>query len=488
MTPDPTPGLTPQTTPEPASSEASGVGLILGSRLRQQVVGTTVALTLIAMAALTLLVHEVLASTVGREVSGLLQDRADAVTATLAVRDGQVVAQETPTETLDRSTWVYADTGRLVEGAPAEGALLRTVEDLATSQEQSTASIDDEYRLLAMPVQLGETADAGEASAVVVVAVNLTPYQRTEHYALLVTLALGFLVVLGSAGVAAWSLHRALEPVSVIADRAREWSERDLDQRFDLGEPRDEISSLATTFDTLLGRVAEVIRSEQRLSQEMAHELRTPLATVRAEAEIAALHPDLPEEPRAALMRIVTACDVMSTAITALMALARTGGGAGRSSPDEVLTPLLQDAPARSGVRVTVAAVPDGVLIAGPVDLVQRALSPVLDNAVTHAASRVTLRVAATGAAVEFHVEDDGPGVDPDEVERLFEPGHRGAASDGAGLGLSLARRVARSLGGDVDAVGRTETQAGGGHFVLTLPAAPMGAVRPPGATGVGPG
>ena len=257
------------------------------------------------------------------------------MTSTLTVRDGQVVAQETPTETLDRSTWVYDDTGRLVEGAPAEGALRRTVEELSTSQQRSTVSVDDEYRLLAVPVQVG--AGAGEVSAVVVVAVNLAPYERTEHYALLVTLALGFVVVLGSAGVAAWSLHRALKPVSVMAARAREWSEQDLDRRFALGEPNDEISSLATTFDTLLGRVAEVIRSEQRLSQEMAHELRTPLTTVRAEAEVAALHPDLPEDPRAALTRIVAACDIMSDAITALMDLARTGGVIGRSTPSDVL-------------------------------------------------------------------------------------------------------------------------------------------------------
>lgn len=479
MTTDSHPGGAPQAAPDHASSEApetsSGVGLILGSRLRQQVVGTTVALTLIAMAALTLLVHEVLASTVEGDVSGLLQDRADAVTSTLIVRDGQVVAQETPTETLDRSTWVYDDTGRLVEGAPAEGALRRTVEELSTSQQRSTASVDDEYRLLAVPVQLGA---AGEVSAVVVVAVNLAPYERTEHYALLVTLALGFVVVLGSAGVAAWSLHRALKPVSVMAARAREWSEQDLDRRFALGEPNDEISSLATTFDTLLGRVAEVIRSEQRLSQEMAHELRTPLTTVRAEAEIAALHPELPEEPRAALSRIVAACDTMSDAITALMDLARAGGVFGRSTPGDVLAPLLEESQLRPGVRVTVTSVPDGVLIAGPLDLVQRALSPLLDNAVRHAASRVTLRVVARGALVEFHVEDDGPGVEPGEVERLFVPGHRGATSDGAGLGLPLARRVARSLGGDVEAVARLDSRPGGGHFVLTLPSVPKGPAR----------
>lgn len=455
--------MTSAPTPGPTSE-------IRGSRLRQQVVGTTVALTLLAMMTLTLLVHEVLASTVEGDVSGLLRDRADAVTATLDVREGQLVVQETSTETLDRSTWVYDDAGRLVEGAPADGALRRAVEELSSSQVQSTADLGDDYRLLAVPVQLGGAGDAGEVSAVVVVAVDLLPYERTEHYALLVTLALGLIVVLGSAGVAAWSLHRALRPVSDMAARAREWSERDLDRRFDLGEPRDEISGLATTFDALLGRVAEVIRSEQRLSQEMAHELRTPLTTVRAEAEVAALRPDLHEETRSALARIVAACDVMATAIAALMDLARAGGAVGRCTPAEVLA-LMERAPRRPGVPVTATPVPDDVLVAGPVDLVLRALSPLVDNAVRHAASRVTMRVVARGALVELHVEDDGPGVDADEVDQLFAPGQRGAASDGAGLGLPLARRVARSLDGDVTAA-VDDDRPRGGHFVLTLPAA----------------
>jgi hypothetical protein len=74
----------------------------------------------------------------------------------------------------------------------------------------------------------------------VVVAVNLAPYERTEHYALLVSFALGSSWFSGGAALAAWSLHRGLKPVSVMAAGARAWSEPDLDRRFALGEPRDE--------------------------------------------------------------------------------------------------------------------------------------------------------------------------------------------------------------------------------------------------------
>lgn len=459
---------------ETFTRETPPTGKIRGSRLRQQVVGTTAALTLIAMAALTVLVQSVLASTVEGDVRGLLRDRADAVAATLTLEHGTVVAQETPTESLDRSTWVYDTSGRLIEGATTDGALGRAVRELSTSRQKRTASIDDEFRVLAVPVRLPD--EAGEVAAVVVVAVSLAPYDRTEHYALLITLALGLIVVLGSAGISAWSLHRALKPVSAMAARAKEWSEKDLDRRFDLGEPRDEISSLATTFDALLGRVAEVIRSEQRLSQEMAHELRTPLATVRAEAEIAALAPGVPAQTRDALSRIVSASDMMATAVTALMEIARSGGAVGRTSPGAVFDSLLEGTgrPADRTVPVTVMPVPEGLLVAAPHDLVLRALSPLLDNARRHATSRVTLRAAGRGPVVEFHVEDDGPGLQGADVEELFEPGRRGANSTGAGLGLPLARRVGRSLGGEVSAA----TGVGGGHFTLSLPAALVGPAR----------
>lgn len=80
------------------------------SRLRRRVVGSTVAVTVVTVAALTLLVQVVLASVVTSNVRGVLADRAEAVAATLTVSDGQVLAEETPTDTLDRTAWIFAGT------------------------------------------------------------------------------------------------------------------------------------------------------------------------------------------------------------------------------------------------------------------------------------------------------------------------------------------------------------------------------------------
>ena len=105
--------------------------------------------------------------------------------------------------------------------------------------------------------------------------------------------------------------------------------------------------------------------------------------------------------------------------------------------------------------------------------LVERILAPLVENATRHARSRAVVRIARNGQWLEVAVEDDGPGVPAGQEATIFEPGYRGDSSGnddhpGAGLGLSLARRLARSAGGDVEA----DAAADGGRFVVRLPAA----------------
>jgi signal transduction histidine kinase len=103
---------------------------------------------------------------------------------------------------------------------------------------------------------------------------------------------------------------------------------------------------------------------------------------------------------------------------------------------------------------------------AGDPDVVRRALAPLVDNARRHTLSRVVLELAADDGMVELRVIDDGQGLDPELGAGAFEPGVRGEATgDGAGLGLPLARRLARSCGGDV-----VSRPGPGGCFVLRLP------------------
>ncbi|MGN6574658.1 MAG: sensor histidine kinase, partial [Nocardioides sp.] len=240
-----------------------------------------------------------------------------------------------------------------------------------------------------------------------------------------------------------------------------DWSVHDLGRRFDLGPPTTEITALGATLDRLLDRVGGALRAEQRLTAEVAHELRTPLTALIGSAEVALMRRDLDEPTRAAFEDIADAGRRMSETVTALVDLARSGAEsfAESSTVGEVV-----EAAGVDGIVVQLSATDRALVVALPAALAGRALAPLLDNARLHRTEQVTLQASAESDHVDLVVEDDGPGL-PDD-EGLFAPGVRGRGSLGAGLGLPLARRIARAAGGDV----RWEPSPAGARFVVRLP------------------
>jgi signal transduction histidine kinase len=235
----------------------------------------------------------------------------------------------------------------------------------------------------------------------------------------------------------------ALEPVSEMAAAAEGWSATDLERRFDLGPPRDELTRLAATLDGLLTRIAASRRHEQRFADDVAHELRTPLASLRAQAELAGV-PALIEET-----------ERLSRTVDTLLELGRR-----ELDPSAYAVDLLAIATDVPDVQITATA---GLPAAeGEPEILRRALAPLVENARRHARRGVRLELASGHGRVWIKVRDDGPGLDPELGERAFEPGE----GDGTGLGLPLARRLARACGGDVH-IGTGP----GGCFVLELPA-----------------
>ena len=140
-------------------------------------------------------------------------------------------------------------------------------------------------RLYALPV-----VQSTRRLGAVVAGVSLTPYDQTRETVLVASLILALAVLIAVALAARWLIDRALRPVARMTRQASEWSERDLDRRFALGPPHDEITQLASTLDDLLERLAGSLRHEQRLSAEISHELRTPLANIVAETQYALRH------------------------------------------------------------------------------------------------------------------------------------------------------------------------------------------------------
>ncbi len=298
------------------------------------------------------------------------------------------------------------------------------------------------------------------------------PQARSPWNILLATGLVGACGVVLSGWVAWRVSHRALGPVRHMAERAEEWSAQHLARRFDLGPPVNELSQLGQTLDHLLDRVAQAIRAEQRVSAELAHEIRTPLAAIRGSAELALLR--RPDDPglRTDLAEIAAGTRRLADVVTALLEIAQSPAEAlqATASLDAVLAQVSGLVPAQVELALTGAAPP----VAGPVALVTRALAPLVENAGRHARQRVTVDLRAR-YLVEIAVGDDGPGVPPGLRESIFEPG---ASTQGSsGLGLGIARRVARSLGGDVVLCGD--------EFVLRLPRACAPAL-PPGEGGRG--
>ena len=316
----------------------------------------------------------------------MLDDRSRAVLAVLEQSTDPVVASE---DTLQPGMVVYDASGRRVMGSVAT-PLRSSADDLARVREaRSVRAGEDEDRLLATPF----TTRAGE-SGVLVVSQEAAPYERSELYAFLAAVVLGVLVVAGTA-VMAWRVTaQALRPVTVMAERAADWSEHDLGHRFALGPPTNELAALGETLDHLLDRVASAIRSEQRLTSELAHELRTPLTAIQGSADLALLRgvddPDVRED----LRQISLSAREMSAVITTLLDLARD-----RTTPGQEgchVADLVPGLVAAAAGRVEVLDRTQGstARIAAPAGLVLRAVAPLVDNAARHARSRVVIEAA----------------------------------------------------------------------------------------------
>jgi two-component system OmpR family sensor kinase len=290
------------------------------------------------------------------------------------------------------------------------------------------------------------------------------PYETTRIVVLSVLAGLALVVIGGSAASAAWTMRRALGPVEEMATLATDWSEHDLEARFDGAAESDEISTLGHTLNVLLDRVAGALRNEQQLTSELAHELRTPLTAIRGEAELG-LMAATDAATRGRFESVVELVDRMNAAMGTLLAVARghtARGTAGRVT-DIVASVVDHRGPSE---LVWTVDVDHSLIVAAPVDLAARALSPLIDNAARFAASTVGIVALARDRVVEITVSDDGEGVGASDVEGIFAAGNRRSDSDGVGLGLALSRRVARTLGGDV----AVTSVASPTSFTLTLP------------------
>jgi signal transduction histidine kinase len=386
------------------------------------------------------------------EADGLLRTRAAAVSATVQTNPtGTLTVREPRDDTaLDTGTWIYQGSHAL-ERPHAPAAVQEYADRLAGSTRRfARVSEPVAVRFYTVPI-----LDRGHHVGTVVAAVSVDPYQSVARLALIGSVGLTLLILAGIHVVTRNVIGRALGPVAQMSAQAAEWSEHEIGQRFGVAKRPAELSVLAANLDELLDRLATVLRHERQLSGELSHELRTPLARISAETELLLTRPRSAVERRAAHTAIASGVEQMREILETLLTTARADvmEVPGQSDVAE-LVPRLARSVCPGGPTIRLHPVPPPRCVAGvPGEIVERILNPILDNACRHAKTEIIVAVENVGRGVRIAITDDGPGVKAGTEEALFEPGRRGDphdGHDGAGLGLALARRLARSAGGDV--------------------------------------
>lgn len=435
--------------------------------LRHRLALVAVLTTAAWVVALTALFNVLLSTQLQNQADDVLRTRAQAALSTVEVAaDGSLTVRETPNDAaLDAGIWVFEST-RAVDRPRARPAVQTAADRLARTRRPRFADAAGRpgVRLFAQPVRQGR-----RQVGTVVSAADVEPYRATSRIALLSSLALAALLVIGAYLVTRRVVTRALAPVVEMAHQAARWSAHDVGQRFGDTPRPAELADLAAGLDALLDRIGAVLRHEKQLAAELSHELKTPLSIVAAETELLRSGPRSDQEQKQAYKVIAETTGRMDNLLDTLLTQAAQDvtDAPGRC----VVEPVVRAAVAGVGTDLTVSlGLEDGLEAGTSPEVLHRILTPLLGNAARYAVDRITVTGDGSGQVVRICVCDDGPGVPAALRDRVFEPGTRADVQDGhpgAGLGLALARRLARSAGGDI----RLEDDAGqGATFTVLLP------------------
>ncbi len=409
-----------------------------------------------------------------RDVEATAVLRSDDVAAALA--DGtlpEVLASPLEDETVVQ---VVGPDGAVVAASSnitGEGAIT----GLVAPPDGHTAST-----LTGLPV--GDTAfrviarrgDAAHQTTTIYVGRSLQPAeestQNLQH--LLLT---GIPLLVGLVAITTWFLTgRALRPVDEIRREVEQISGSDLHRRVPEPPTHDEINRLAATMNTMLERLDTSNEKQRRLVADTSHELRSPLAAIRAQLEVDGSYPD---PARWAMTRTEVLAETirLQQLIEDLLLLAQPGSTdtTGDLKPlldlDDVVLAAVRRAQPCTDKEITMAGMTAGQ-VRGNTPQLERLVTNLLDNAIRHASTAITIGLRETGQHIELTVADDGPGIDPADRQRIFEPftrldAARDRDSGGTGLGLAIAADIVHVHHGTITA----EDAHPGARFVVDLPA-----------------
>jgi signal transduction histidine kinase len=287
-------------------------------------------------------------------------------------------------------------------------------------------------------------------------------------------LAVGCPLVLLLVGVAtALLVGRSLRTVEAMRRRVAAITARQLHERVPVPAADDEFRRLAQTMNTMLDRLEDSALAQRRFVADASHELRSPLSTLQVGLEL--LDARLRSQDRTTVAVLREEVDRLARLVADLLLLARVDehGLAPRLTDvdlDDLLDAERSRVAAQSGPRVIAEVRP--VRVRGDRGQLARAVRNLVDNAVRHARTTVTLRLLPTGEVARLEVVDDGPGVPAAGRDRIFQrfvrlEDGRERAGGGSGLGLAIVAEIVAAHGGGVTVA---DAPGGGAAFVLTLP------------------
>ncbi len=305
-----------------------------------------------------------------------------------------------------------------------------------------------------------------------------------EDEELLAALLGGFLMTLAAVtllgGPIGWFMaRRALRGVQEVTRTATEIANGALDRRVEVLSQGDELDTLARTFNTMVDRIQALVIGMREMTDNLAHDLRSPLGRIRASAELCLTSGGSKAEAEAMAAATAEGCDRLLEIINTTLDIAEAESGAAKLRLTDIdLVELVGDAlelfqAIAEDSQITIAAdLPDDCRVHGDRQRLQRVVANLLDNALKYmpAGGRVTIRLIGEGERVWLSIADTGIGISPDESGRIFERFYRcdrSRSKQGNGLGLSLALAFVRAHGGDITV---DSTPGRGSTFTVVLP------------------
>ncbi|MET8907558.1 HAMP domain-containing sensor histidine kinase [Micromonospora sp. NPDC004551] len=434
----------------------------LGVRLRSALAAAMVvgAAFAVGAAAFVLIARADLAG----NVDAAARQRAAEVVAAVAAGDQAALAQtlkpspeeQTLVQVLDPSGQVEAASAALGDAAPLSPLRPRPGQ-LLHEQRLLPFADEDPFRIAA------EGVASGSGTRTVLVAQSLRPVnESTEAVAAILAAGLGpMLLVVGAAVF--WFVGRSLRPVEAIRRRVAGITARDLHARVPVPAAEDEVAALAETMNRMLERLETAAASQRRFVADASHELRSPLATLRAGLDRLALAP-VPQGHGDTVELLRRETSRLGDLVADLLLLARIDerGATGRRDDVDLddLAYTERDRLAGQHPNLTIRADLTPVRVTGDAHDLGRALRNLADNAARHARTQVTLRVSERDGWAYVEVSDDGPGVPDADRERIFDrfvrlDDSRARPEGGTGLGLAITRQVVAAHGGHVQVLPR---------------------------------